>query len=439
MAIVTLDLSKPFYLVEIYDKSTNDLKYRWCTDQLIENENINKVQPRAPLKPLNETYIIDIYVDSRLETPTNSCEVKILNDFNQTLELEIGDKIKIYFGYCKKGGSLEPMFSLGYTGKVSELETKFNVVIIKGISAIHKLTTQTLTQSFSKIMSIDEIIKKLATYYGKLKLAKDGIGVTSISKQKGFAISKQMSVYEHIERLAEFAGFVVYMDVDDKFNAKPWQPANLKGSSHDNDKTDPSQIWITERDETEHDFTMQYLHRYQCGTTITDLELNKPEPLNAEIEVMNFQDFSSDQYTYSISPTSSCSRFENGQAKLLKFGNINTKSSGTKYILPGISTGDLQKIARNIYSKKHHGIIGRIEVIGAPQIRLGDGIKLENECFEMLSRNDTIFQVIEIEHIYNMNEGFISRIGIQEYISASSKSDVGNTDNLIRSSLTKLM
>ena len=94
---------------------------------------------------------------------------------------------------------------------------------------------------------------------------------------------------------------------------------------------------------------------------------------------------------------------------------------------------------RNIYSKKHHGIIGRIEVIGAPQIRLGDGIKLENECFEMLSRNDTIFQVIEIEHIYNMNEGFISRIGIQEYISASSKSDVGNTDNLIRSSLTKLM
>lgn len=413
MERVTLDLSKPFYLVEIYDKSTNDLKYRWCTEQLIENENINKVQPLAPLKPLNETYITEIYVDSRAETPTNYCEVKILNDFNQTFELELGDKIKIYFGYCKKGGSLEPTFSLGYTGKISELETKFNVVILKGISAIHKLTTQTMTQSFSKIMSLDEIIKKLAIYYGKLKLAKDGIGVTSISKQKGFAISKQMSVYEHIECLAEFAGFVVYMDVNDKFNAKPWQPANLKGVSHDNDSADSTIIWIMERDETEHDFTMQYLHRYQCGTTILDLEFNKPEPLNAEIEVMNFQDFSSDQYSYSISPTSSCSRFENVRSKLLKFGNINTKSSGTKSILSGFSAGDLQKIARNIHSKKHIGIIGRIEVIGAPQIRLGDGIKLENVNFEELSMKDTIFQVIEIEHIYNMNEGFISRIGIQ--------------------------
>ena len=167
---------------------------------------------------------------------------------------------------------------------------------------------------------------------------------------------------------------------------------------------------------------MQYLHRYQCGTTILDLELNEPEPLNAEIEVMNFQDFSSDKYTYSISPTSSCSRFENGQAQLLKLGNINTNSSGTKYILPGISTGDLQRIAGNIYSKKHIGVIGRIEVIGAPQIRLGDGIKLGNECFETLSRNDTIFQVIEFEHIYNMNEGFISRIGIKEYMPVSSKS-----------------
>lgn len=394
MSTVNLDLSKPYYLVEIYKESTNDLKYRWSSEK-------------------NETYITDIYVNSRLEPPSNVCEVEIVNDPKRALELEIGDKIKIYFGYCKKGGSLEPTFSLGYTGKVSELETKFNVVIIKGISAIHKLTTQTLTQSFSKIMSLDEIIKKLVTYYGKLKVAQDGIGVTSISKQKGFAISKQMSVYEYIERLAEFAGFVVYMDVDDKFNAKPWQPAKLKGSSDDNDDIDPSQIWIAERDETEHDYTVQYLHRYQSSATILDLELNKPEPLNAEIEVMNFQDFSSDQYTYSISPTSSCSRFENGQAQLFNFGNINTKSSGTKYILSGFSTRDLQKIGRKINSKKYHGIIGRIEVIGAPQIRLGDGIKFETESFGKQSMKDTIFQVIEIEHIYNMNEGFISRIGIQ--------------------------
>ena len=49
-----------------------------------------------------------------------------------------------------------------------------NRITIRGISDIRRLTSITVEQSFSKIMTIEEIIKKLAIKYGKLNISENG-------------------------------------------------------------------------------------------------------------------------------------------------------------------------------------------------------------------------------------------------------------------------
>ncbi len=430
MVQIALDLSKPYYLVEIYAKSTTNLKFRWSTDNLFPIGNLKTSQSQARPKTPSETTLTGIYVDSCLEPPMNSCVIKILNNSNETIGLETGDTIKIYFGYYKKGDPLEPTYSLVFTGTILELNIKINEIILNGLSKIHKLITHTLEQSFSKIMSIDEIISKLVAHIDGFKFAKNGIAKATISKQKGYALSKQMSVYEHIKCLAECAGFDIYMDVNDKFNAKPWEPNQLEAPSNDDMGEIPNYGWLTVRDEAEQDHSWSYLHRLQNGSGIIDIHMTKSEPSIAELEIMNVQVFSANQYTYSISPSRSFILGKNGFDQLMKIGSINSRSPMRKYLLSWFSKGDLHKIARNLYSKYNSGITGVIDAIGSPQIRLCDGIKIEIMEFEQVSVKDTIFKVIKIEHIFNMVEGYITKIGVDEYVPKSSKSDIVNLDFL---------
>ena len=77
------------------------------------------------------------------------------------------------------------------------------------------------------------------------------------------------------------------MDVNDKFNAKPWDPNKLREPSYNMNNQISTQIWISERDENEKKFTSQYLHKFPSGLNIIDLQLNQSSSPIDEIEIMN--------------------------------------------------------------------------------------------------------------------------------------------------------
>ena len=71
MESLSLDVSRPYNLVEIYDKSTRKLKYKFSINKFSEIERDQKLTSRNALAEFSDIYILDAFTESRLEPPMN--------------------------------------------------------------------------------------------------------------------------------------------------------------------------------------------------------------------------------------------------------------------------------------------------------------------------------------------------------------------------------
>ena len=116
MPDVNLDLARPFYLIKLLDKDTNDLKYIWSTNIFLDDERPEDDSIIAP-----NSYIEDIEVKSNFEPPINNGEVKINHNVGSTPNIAINDVLKVYFGYYSIDNSQNPVHSLTYTGQIDKI------------------------------------------------------------------------------------------------------------------------------------------------------------------------------------------------------------------------------------------------------------------------------------------------------------------------------
>ena len=406
-----LDLAKPCYLIEILNRSNDDLKYRISNGILSKFVNVYRSTQKSGIENYADINLIELNVDRRLNSPVNSAVIKNFNGSLSSLSVETQDRLKVWLGYNSLRSEDEPFFTLVYTGKIIEFKTGLNVTSIFCSSDSEKITTRYIDRSFSKLMNLNDIIKKLVVDYGDLTVASGGIGETTICKQKGYVVSDRVSIYEHIEKLTRLNGFDVYMDVNDEFNAKPWSLDTLKNVVGSDGNELQILTWISERGVNETKFEDRYLFEFRYGLNIIDLQLEVSKQDKEELVIINPIDISPVHSNYTITPAQIKSNLGPNMKKILNIPDHNSDKSLKKSILTNISKIELKDVFENISRQRKRRSFGKLEVIGSPQVRLGDGVKIRGVNFD-----DKVFKITCVEHSFNMTDGFVTRIGLEEYL-----------------------
>jgi hypothetical protein len=444
MPEVTLDFSKPFYIIRILDKDSNNLKFEWSPNIFMTTERPENESTIAP-----QTYVEDIEVKSNFMPPINIGEVKINHSVGFTPNIVIKDIIKIFYGYYTLSDQQTPVYSLIYSGKIDYIKAGLNFTKLKASSTIKKLTITRRELAISRVMTLTDLIKKLAIDDGGLEEATDGISDTEISKQKGYAISKNLSVYDHIKKLADYAGFDVYMDPFDKFNAREWSPQPISGGTG-------AIPWVSERDSSESDAADQLMHQIYFGVNIVDMELDIKGKKLSDVDIVALAD-SEGSEIFSTEPPESkpTSSSSSGGGSDCGESTSNTATEETeetvptKIVMPRVSKEDAEKIAEALLTHNNSNLSGSLTIIGSPQIRLADGVKILGHIygkspFDRIgiptsdydasystggegeetegsgsssssgSSEETIFKVTGLRHIFNDKMGFITRLSIIE-------------------------
>ena len=430
MPEIYLELSRPFFLIKILDKDSNDVKFVWSPNMFMDSERPENNGTVAP-----DTYIEDIEVKSNFEPPINLGEVKISHGVGKTPQIAIKDVLNIYFGYYTLDNSENAAHSLAYTGQIDSIKAGLNHTIIKSSSKIKKLTDLKRELTFSRIMTISDIIKKLAIDDSGLESAPNGITDTTVSKQKGYAVSKNLSIYEHLKKLADFIDYDIYMDVFDKFNARAWspEPAPVQTSAAGDSL---AMGWIPERDDSESDNQKQLIHPIYFGVNVLNMELDIKKKGPSNIEITSLADTEGDEIFTINPPTGTSGGGGNG-------GGESSGEGAEKIVLPRFTKDDADKIAQALVSRNNGGLNGSLTIIGTPQVRLGDGVKIKGHIYgkkpfsqidtqsseydasytaeevegsssQSGSGGETLFKISGIRHLFNDEIGFISKLSITE-------------------------
>jgi hypothetical protein len=264
-------------------------------------------------------------------------------------------------------------------------------------------------------MNLDEVIKKLAVDYGNLKISKNGVNKTTLFKQKGYAISNKMSIYEYLQTIAETIGVDIFMDVNDELNIRSMGHGNLTDINMANKDNLSFLKWIPERGPNENGSQNRYIHEFVYGLNIVDIEIEKAVYRTRNLEIINPVDSSVSQGTYTLTPIKINNEIEGDFNDNLPI-RLNDLSVHPlkKYILTNYSVNDLGKIRNCLTRKCKDRLIGRLEVIGDPQVRLNDGVRIKKFELDGVKIEDKIFIVKRVEHFLNMTDGFVTRIGIEE-------------------------
>ncbi len=404
--MVDLDLNRPFYKIEFFEPESSQPKYIFSPNIFLDTE-----RPTDDASVPADRYISYISVNSKLEGAVNTAELEIRHNIGAELGIDLEYKVKIYLGFYDHDKTLGPDFSLVYKGFINQIKTGFEKSTIFCKSRLTKITHKISEITFSRMMGLNEIINQIAIDIGGMELAQNGIFDPGISKQPGFGITKTQPLIDHIKKLARYGAMYVFMGVFDKFHAIPWNPSNLTDAPEENSG------WIPGRDKTESGNSDFYKHKVLFDERLIDVQFEMFENKYGGIEVVCLKPFSDDS-VHTIDPVKIEYRPPNGNG---------SDKPLNRYKLSHVTREDAEKVAENLFNLEANPIIGEIKSLGAPQIRIGDGVKFEGEIFERMpfeniSLNDgssekqiteITFHVSEVQHKYDTVEGLVTKVKLK--------------------------
>jgi outer membrane protein OmpA-like peptidoglycan-associated protein len=414
-----LDTAKPFHRIEIYEPSESEPKYVVSPNIFLDTE-----------KPSNSNQVGEIYLTSlnivlNLDSTVNICELDLKHEPNHAPAIEMDSMVKVYLGYYAEDFSAGPEYSLVFTGYITRQKVHLRQTYLECKSRLNKIITLRKKMTFSKLMTFDELIKKLAIDEGNLELASNGITTSNISRLPGYGISEQRPMLDHIESLAKFNGFNIFMDINDKFHAAGWESGTLNDNT-----TQQNGNWLDARGKDESENSDYYKHLLTFGKDIIEADFELSAPHLSTVEITGFIS-ASDDLTHTIEPPVVEFTPEDGSdpdlpKKIFKISHVTRE--------------DAEKIAENLYWRINQQLIGKLKILGSPQVRLGDGIKITGEVNEIEpfqnfdfaagsssgeNLGSIIFQVTKINHKFNNTDGFISLLNLAETHAAVGTGETG--------------
>ncbi len=402
-----LDTAKPFYRLEIVEPGASEPKYVLSPNIFLESE-----QPLNSNQAASEIYLTNLNITSKLNGYVNICELELRHSSGFAPAIAMDSIVKVRLGYYTEDHSQGQEYSMVYTGHVTRIDLHLQKTLLECRSDIYRLAAMRKKMQFNRLMTLDEVITKLAIDEGLLEPAQDGIARTDISKQPGFSISNQRTVLDHLELYARYAGLYIYMDVFDKFHASGWSPSELKTQD---DHDDPE--WITERGKNESSSRRRFNHILNFGQYLIACNFELAAQKVSGIEVIGYMPFPNDQ-VHTIDPP------------LVEYtptpdGTLDQDAPKKRFKLSHVTRGDAEKIAENLYHRLDQRLVGKVKVQGAPQIRLGDGIQFKGDIYGVPpfqnfdpGLGSKTFMVVKVDHKFNDDDGFVTLIDAVEVYSA---------------------
>ncbi len=409
----TLDRGKPFCRLEVYEPEGTEPRLVISPNIFLDNE-----RPSDNNQVSSDIYLTSLNINSQLHGKPNVCELVIKHNPNNAPAINMDSKVKVYLGYYNIDLSQGAEYSLVFTGYVTRLEVYLQRTEIECRSDLYKLSSLRKKIAFSRMMTIDEIIRQLSITEGNLIEATNGIVQSNINKQPGFAISEKKSILDYIQLLANYNGLIVYTDVKDEFHTSAWVPGDL------NDRTNEQDIeWLTARGKTESNSTDLYKHELTFGKDLVACDFELSLGKASSVEIIGFKPFSDDTVHTIDPPKIEYTPSTGGDPELPK----------KVYKLSHVIREDAEKIAENLYNYLNRQLVCKTKVLGAPQVRLGDGVQIKGNIYDTppfenfefkddggskVDLDSKIFQVIKVNHRFNDAEGFVTRFELGEGIAA---------------------
>jgi hypothetical protein len=304
------------------------------------------------LKSGKSGLLVGLDCRASLGIPANSCGVRL--DGQASLGAKPGDEVKVELGYDK---SLEKVF----TGKVARIERALDYVRVEALGSFTELAAWRLNRVYEK-QNAGDIAGDLL---GKLKIGKGSL--ESGEKFATFVVSDRETVWDALFGLALRCGFDFYADTSDKANFKK--------------------------------FAAKTTHTFEYGAHILEFEQEALAPALDGVEI------------YGESPVGQ-GQGEDASSwltkKTVKGSAGKTSGRVLRQVDASARTQSLvRSLAGNILKASQAESRGRIRTLGAPQVKLGDSVKVSK--LPEASQNGT-YKVTGVRHQLNHKVGFVTEI-----------------------------
>jgi len=247
------------------------------------------------------------------------------------------------------------------------------------------------------------------------------------------------------------------MDTFDKFNARLWIPESAPTTTSSSGQVQ-AVSWFSARDDAESDVEKQLIHTIYFGVNTIDMELDIKKRPVSQVEITTLADTESDEVLTINPPVGMSSSGGDGSSSSTSGSGTSDASSSSssegrtnKLVMSRVTKEDADKIADVVLQRSNACLKGKVTIIGAPQVRIGDGIKIlghiynkkpfknlnsgnseydasfstesENEenpeessssSSSSSSSEETLFKITGLRHLYNDNIGFITKLNILE-------------------------
>lgn len=271
------------------------------------------------------------------------------------------DEARIELGYADDGGLTQVM-----AGKVSSVEPGLTAKRVVGYSAAATLLRTFVGQTYES-KAAGAIVRDLAAKAGvEVDSAEEGIDFPA------YVIDGRRSIYRHMHDLADLCGFDLYIGSEGKLIFERFTNGNA-------------------------------VHTFEYGRHIIELEALQTPPAAGTVEA------------WGESPGGGQS--PEAWAWLTRdfAGSSGSAGSGEPKILlerPALRTAEAAgRAAEAAHARiERRKMRGRLLVLGQPQVKLGDAIRLNEVPEEGLNG---IFQVRSVTHRITKSGGFTTTIGFQ--------------------------
>lgn len=297
----------------------------------------------------NKNEVVSIKVARGIGLPTDKCEVLLAS--SDSYSFKKGDELKVELGY---DNSLKPVFN----GFVEDIECLLAKVRVTGLGPAVLLLQLKLNRVYLN-QTAGNIVTKIAKEANvQVQNVSDGITLPT------YVIDEHSNAYDHILNLAERCNFDAYINENEKLVFKEWGGGK--------------------------NYTIQY------GEEITSLRTLDFSPLYASTRV------------YGESPSS---------MKGSDTGHWLTKQevkgeAGSKLVMsiddPAIKDKKTaEAVAKARKSKLEYTFGVAVEIVGNPEVKLGDTVTLKDVPFSNIKGP---LEVRSVQHYFSKAKGFTTTI-----------------------------
>ncbi len=275
----------------------------------------------------------------------------ILVNTKNSAKLKRGDDVSITVGY---ENNLNEIFR----GNIDTVEPDISTIRISGLNGMSKLLNKRVNQLYEKQLAgkiVEDVASKCSVSKEKIE---DGIEFPM------YAVDNTKTVYEYILNLGEMCGFDFYLTIENKLVFKKYEKKTT--------------------------------HTYTYSKNIINHEIIRHIPQYESVDVYG----------------ESSSSFKGAETShwLTKKNVAGKEGTGDGMFVHDLSirdTDSAKNVAKAKLSKIKKTVYGRVKVLGNPDIKLGDAIKVVDMPAENMNGE---FQVKSIHHKLNKNSGFTTEI-----------------------------